>query len=109
MDQLAAAEYVYIRRSGVAGLLQPQYEGPFRVLQRGSKVFRVQVGDREEDISVDRLKPHLGATPAAVAEPPRRGRAARDGWLIHPPSPLVGGGLGGGHVAARKSGKRICE
>jgi transposase InsO family protein len=74
VDQLAAAEYVYIRRGGVAGPLQPQYEGPFRVLQRGSKVFRLQVGSREEDISVDRLKPHLGAAPAAVAVLPRRGR-----------------------------------
>ena len=32
-----------------------QYAGPYAVLERGEKVFRLQVGDREEAVSVDRL------------------------------------------------------
>jgi hypothetical protein len=36
------------------------YQGLFRVLRRGPKVFYVQIGGSEEAVSVDRLKPHLG-------------------------------------------------
>jgi hypothetical protein len=32
-------------------------------------VFRLRVGDREEVVSVDRLKPHTGAEPVQPAAP----------------------------------------
>ncbi len=73
---LAAAEFVYIRRGAAAPPLAAQYLGPYRVLLRGPKFFKLQVGDREENISVDRLKPRLGTAPVAAADPPRRGRPA---------------------------------
>ena len=38
------------------------------------KVFRLQVGDREEVISADCLKPHTGSTPAHPTAPPCRGQ-----------------------------------
>ena len=72
--QLSSAAMVYVRRGAVAGPLAPPYSGPFRVLRRGQKSFDVAIGDRTETISVDRLKPHLGSTPTAPAEPPVRGR-----------------------------------
>jgi hypothetical protein len=53
------------------------YAGPYAVLERGEKVFRLQVGDREEAVSVDRLKPHTGAEPVQPAAPPKRGRPHR--------------------------------
>jgi hypothetical protein len=49
----------------------------------------VLVGDREEKISVDRLKPHLGLAPQEVARPPRRGRLPGQ-------PPLHGSGGSGG-------------
>ncbi len=52
----------------------PLYAGPYAVLERGEKVFRLQVGDREEAVSLDRLKPHTGAEPVQPAVPPKRGR-----------------------------------
>jgi hypothetical protein len=71
---LAACTSVYIRRGGALPPFAPLYAGPYAVLERGEKVFRLQVGDREEAVSVDRLKPHTGAEPMQPAAPPRRGR-----------------------------------
>jgi hypothetical protein len=69
-----AAKYVYIRRGGVVPPLAPLYQGPFRVLRRGPKVFYVQIGGSEEAVSVDRLKPHLGGGEITPAVPARQGR-----------------------------------
>ena len=37
--------------------MEKPYDGPFEVLKAGTKAFKVQVGNRQEFISVDRLKP----------------------------------------------------
>ena len=71
---LAACTSVYIRRGGALPPFAPLYAGPYSVLERGEKVFRLRVGDREEVVSVDRLKPHTGAEPVQPAVQPRRGR-----------------------------------
>nr|VZH91174.1 unnamed protein product [Spirometra erinaceieuropaei] len=36
--------------------LEPPYDGPFRVLSQATKTFRIQLANREEVVSVDRLK-----------------------------------------------------
>ncbi len=79
---LQAASYVYVRRGGVGPPLAPPYVGPYKVLQAGPKYFVLEVGDRQEVVTVDRLKPHSGDDPASAAVPPRRGRPPR-----RPPSP----------------------
>ena len=48
--------------------------GPYLVLEKGPKVFKLQVGTREDVVTRDRLKPHVGLAPSAVADPQRRGR-----------------------------------
>ena len=53
--------------SGVGPPLVDNYVGPYLVLEKGPKVFKLQVGTREEVITRDRLKPHLGLAPPAVA------------------------------------------
>jgi transposase InsO family protein len=73
---LGSAELVYIRRGEAAPPLLPQYVGPYKVLSRGVKTFRLLIGDREESVSVDRLKPHLGTAATSPAFPPQRGRPA---------------------------------
>ncbi len=73
---------VYIRRGGVLPPFAPMYVGPYAVLERGEKVFWLQVGDREEVVSVDRLKPHTGAETVQPAAPPKVGRQGRP---PHPP------------------------
>ncbi|GFO47472.1 Pol polyprotein [Plakobranchus ocellatus] len=73
---LCNSKFVFIRHGGHRGPLQRPYDGPFQVIAPGDKTFRIMVGDREEVISVDRLKPaHVDLTsPVPVAQPPRRGR-----------------------------------
>jgi len=73
-SSLMNAALVYVRRGGIVPPLEPRYVGPFRVLAAGDKCFVLQVGNRQETVSVDRLKPHLGLAPATPALPPRRGR-----------------------------------
>ena len=71
---LATAELVYVKRGGTLPPLTPPYVGPYKILEKGPKVFKLQVGSRTEVVTVDRLKPHTGPTPTALAAPPRRGR-----------------------------------
>ncbi len=70
---LQKASSVYIKRGAPPAGLSPLYQGPYKVLLRGAKVFQVDIGGRREVISVDRLKPHLGTSlvhPAASEERP---------------------------------------
>jgi transposase InsO family protein len=71
---LMAASYVYVRRGGTTPPLTPLYQGPFLVKQSGPKFFKLLIGSREESVSVDRLKPHLGEAPVSPAAPRQRGR-----------------------------------
>jgi cleavage and polyadenylation specificity factor subunit 1 len=78
-SDLQQASFVYVRRGAPPAGLSPLYQGPYKVLLRGAKVFQLDIGGRTEVISVDRLKPHLGSSPVQPAEPPRRGRPPASG------------------------------
>lgn len=69
-------------------LLQCPYEGPFRVLEKGDKTFKIEYGTRSETVSIDRLKPaHLDIDqPACPALPRRRGRPPKD--PVRPSEPV---------------------
>ncbi len=54
--------------------LLPLHVGPNEVLERKDKCFQLAVGGREETVSIDCLKPHLGAGPFTAALPGARGR-----------------------------------
>ncbi len=70
---LAKAEYVYVRIGGQQKPLAAPYAGPFLVLSKGAKTFTIQVGQRQEIVSVDRLKPYTGLGPVSPAEAASRG------------------------------------
>ena len=69
-----AANFVYIHQSSVSKPLTPPYSGPYAVLERSLKSFKVDLSDRTDIVSVDRLMPHLGSAPLLPASAPRRGR-----------------------------------
>jgi hypothetical protein len=71
---LLSAAFVYVRKGGTIPPLSPLYSGPYRVLASGPKVFRLQVGEQEETVFIDRLKPHRGAAPVQPAQPPSIGQ-----------------------------------
>ena len=76
LDDIKSANYVFICHDGHKGPLQQPYSGPFRVLERGDKTFRIDVGGREDTVTVGRLKRahEDAAEPTVPAQPPRHGR-----------------------------------
>ncbi len=71
---LLQASHVYVRHGGALPPLAPLYVGPYEVLERADKYVRLAVGGREETVSIDRLKPHLGVGPFSAALLAARGR-----------------------------------
>ena len=54
-QQLRQATMVYIRRGGQLPPITPPYDGPYQVLEKGPKYIKLKLGDREANLSVDRL------------------------------------------------------
>ena len=55
-NDLQTCAHVFIRRDAVRKPLQPPYDGPFKVISRTPKHFKVDLGNRTDSISIDRLK-----------------------------------------------------
>ncbi len=54
--------------------LSLMYDGPYLVLERSLRFFKIQVGTRQDAVSTLRLKPCRSPPDAQPAAPPRRGR-----------------------------------
>lgn len=48
---------MFIRADRLKRPLQTPYDGLYRVLKRSKKWFRNQMGEKEDSVSIDRLKP----------------------------------------------------
>jgi hypothetical protein len=83
-------------RGGTLPPLAPLYVGPYEVLERADKFFRLAVGGREETVSIDRLKPHIGVGPFSAALLEARGHPATSAPVVvqpqHPPAAATRGG-----------------
>ena len=94
---LAKTSHVFLRVDAVRRPLTPPYDGPFPVLQRGEKTFKILKGNKELLVSIDRLKPAfldiLPVSPAPVSSPaaqvpsptPRPPLQTRSGRLVVAP------------------------
>ena len=71
---LKAAKFVFVREDASKPSLSPLYRGPYLVMERRSKFFRLQIGSKIDAVSVDRLKPVVSDCPVVPADPPPRGR-----------------------------------
>ena len=71
---LDTADFIYVRRGSQGGPLADSYDGPSKLVDRGPKVFRLQLGARVDTVSRDRLKAHLGVVDLEVVSPRPRGR-----------------------------------
>ena len=56
-DDLWTAKRVLVRADKVQPSLAPKYTGPYRVLHRWRKVFRLQLDNKSDSVSIDRLRP----------------------------------------------------
>jgi len=74
---LTTCPMVLVRKDGHVPPLAPLYAGPYKVLSRSARTFRLQVGTRTEVVSVQRLKPACTNDEELPALPPRRGRPPR--------------------------------
>ena len=75
-DDILTTECLVVRHDAHRSPLQRPYDGPYGVISKSEQSFCVRIGNREEHISIDRLKPaHLKSENLPpVAQPPRRGR-----------------------------------
>jgi len=76
---LASGDLVYVRKGGQLQPLAQPYSGPYKVLERGPKYFRLGIGGKDTVVTVDCLKPHTGTAETTPAAPPRRGRRPESG------------------------------
>ncbi len=84
-EELLLAHFVLVRRDGAQPPLSPIYDGPYRVLERSTHFFLLEMGDRTDKVSTLRLK--AARTPADMepAKPPRRGRPVAQAPPVRPP------------------------
>jgi len=54
---LEKAQQVFVRHDVATGALKPPYDGPYTVLNRGEKTFKLNIKGRSINVSKDRLKP----------------------------------------------------
>jgi hypothetical protein len=73
-EDLLLAKHVLVRRDGHVPPLAAAYDGPFLVLERSLRFFKLQIGDRVDTVSTLRLKPCTSPPDVEVGQPPRCGR-----------------------------------
>lgn len=75
-QDLKNATFVFVRRDMHRSPLQKPYDGPYKILEKETKFFKIQMGNRVECVTVDRLKPAYldDEETVQLAQPKRRGR-----------------------------------
>ncbi|BHF85886.1 hypothetical protein SprV_1002906000 [Sparganum proliferum] len=63
--------HVFVRCDRVRQPLESPYEGPFRVLARNAKTCRILRGDKEDVVSVDRVKAAVAEEPPDLSQGPK--------------------------------------
>lgn len=77
---LSTATHIFLREDASRRSLQPVYTGPHRVLSRNEKTFKILLKGKENEVSIDRIKPaylladsptttQIPSQPAAVTPP----------------------------------------
>ena len=62
--ELDTCSHVFLQRIAIAPPLTAPYDGPYKVVARSSRVFKVVIKGRVETVTADRVKPaHIKCTP----------------------------------------------
>lgn len=67
-EQLKTCEYVFVRCDAVKKPLQSPYNGPYKVISRTDKFFKLLINGKEKVVSIDRLKPFLQFKNSSIEE-----------------------------------------
>ena len=54
---LFSSTHVFVRHDAVRTSLQNLYDGPYKIIKRGNKSFKLLINGRHVQVSIDRLKP----------------------------------------------------
>ncbi len=82
-EDLLLARHVLVRKDGHVPPLAADYDGPFLVLEWSLRTFKLQIGNKEENVSTLRLKACFSPPDVQVSQPPKRGRPPK---IATPPS-----------------------
>ena len=72
---LALCSHVFLRDDSLRGALQPPYTGPYEVLERGEKTFKISIKGKSVTVSIDRIKPAYilsDPSPNPISTPPTK-------------------------------------
>jgi cleavage and polyadenylation specificity factor subunit 1 len=75
---LLNTSYVLIRSPPSHPPLTPAYSGPYKILRRSPHSFLLQIGSKQDSVSIHRLKPASMPPDAQPALPPTRGRPPKN-------------------------------
>jgi hypothetical protein len=73
-EELLLTKHVLVRKDGHVPPLAAAYDGPYLVLERSLRFFKLQVGGRVDTFSTLRLKPCRSPPDVQVAQPPKEGQ-----------------------------------
>jgi hypothetical protein len=73
-EELLLARFVLVRRDGAQPPLSLVYDGSYRVLERSTHFFLLEMGERTDKVSTLRLKEARTPADTEPAKPPHRGR-----------------------------------
>jgi len=68
-NALSSCTHIFVRHDAIRKPLQPQYDGPFKVLKRAEKHFTVDINGKKDTVSLDRFKPAYLETSAQTSKP----------------------------------------
>ena len=64
------AEFMFVRDEASKPPLSFLYREPYRVFRRSENIFAIQIGDKSDSVSVDRLKPVISSVQVVPGVPP---------------------------------------
>lgn len=56
-QELKTCEFVFVRNDSITPPLQSPYDGPFKVIERSEKLFKLHINGKVKVVSIDRVKP----------------------------------------------------
>jgi hypothetical protein len=86
-EELLLARFVLVCRDGAQLPLSPIYDGHYRVLERSTHFFLLEMGDRTDKVSTLHLKAARTPADTEPAKPPRRGRPVAQAPSVRAPPP----------------------
>ena len=102
--ELAAATHVFVRVGAHRCPLQSPYQGPFKVIDRKAKSYKLDLGTRQDSVSIDRLKPAFFEEANHAIVPRRKARTSQ---VRSPERPTHLGGSSGSFPVVTSSQARI--